>query len=393
MRVTGAVAVLAMLAMTQLVGLPAAWAQASKAGQATPPTETARARERQQRVAERLAEIGKQADALVEEERSLLAQLRDLESERASRQQAVTEAERAVTVVEAELEALTAEVAALEARVERERPLIERRMVALYKRGRLETTRLLIDLPKARDMARAYRTSQAVVELDQRRFRAYQTDRQVLVAKGQRLAERGAASERARAEAIATQAALARAVRRHADAIAVIDARRDLSARLAHELAEANRQLDRAVAGLETSTPAPLPVEAFKGAFDWPVRGAVLERFGPSRQRYGTATPHNGITVSAGAGSSVKAVHEGRVAFAAPFAGFGLLVIVDHGGQDYSLYGYLDATAVTKGDLVEAGTEVGRSGTSPRGMPGLYFELRVDGSPVNPVEWLARSKS
>jgi len=80
-------------------------------------------------------------------------------------------------------------------------------------------------------------------------------------------------------------------------------------------------------------------------------------------------------------------VHGGSVAFAAPFTGFGTLVIVDHGGGAFTLYGHLADAAVAQGGAVERGTVVGHAGRTPAGQPALYFELRIDGRPVDPVQW------
>ena len=80
----------------------------------------------------------------------------------------------------------------------------------------------------------------------------------------------------------------------------------------------------------------------------------------------------------------------GTVAFADPFSGFGMLVIVDHGDQIFTLYGHLGSAAVHKGDRVDATTTVGLAGRNPSGNPSLYFELRVDGKAVDPLQWLKR---
>jgi septal ring factor EnvC (AmiA/AmiB activator) len=89
----------------------------------------------------------------------------------------------------------------------------------------------------------------------------------------------------------------------------------------------------------------------------------------------------------------VAAVHDGVVAFADLFSGFGNLVIIDHGSQNYTLYGNLLNISVSKGAHVEQGRVVGTVGTpttSPSAVPGLYFELRVDGQPVDPLQWLKK---
>jgi septal ring factor EnvC (AmiA/AmiB activator) len=115
------------------------------------------------------------------------------------------------------------------------------------------------------------------------------------------------------------------------------------------------------------------------------------------RQRFGRASPQsapggtaNGIEIAAAEGVEVAAVHDGTVAFADTFSGYGRLVIVDHGAQSFTLYGYLLDLAVERGARVERGTTVGRVGTSVAGTPGLYFELRVDGRPVDPLQWLKK---
>jgi septal ring factor EnvC (AmiA/AmiB activator) len=108
-------------------------------------------------------------------------------------------------------------------------------------------------------------------------------------------------------------------------------------------------------------------------------------------QADGTASAgsaQNGIEIAAPLGATVAAVHDGTVAFAGPFEGFGHLVILDHGEKSYSLYGHLDEMAVTRGAHVERGRSLGTVGTSPTGMNALYFELRVDGHVVDPLQWL-----
>ena len=84
----------------------------------------------------------------------------------------------------------------------------------------------------------------------------------------------------------------------------------------------------------------------------------------------------------------MRAVHDGRVAFADVFAGLGQLVIVDHGGLAFSLYGHLGTLDVTKGTTVGHGQRLGTAGPGPAGNSSVYFELRIDGKPVDPLQWL-----
>jgi septal ring factor EnvC (AmiA/AmiB activator) len=100
------------------------------------------------------------------------------------------------------------------------------------------------------------------------------------------------------------------------------------------------------------------------------------------------AGARNGIEIAAPEGTPVTAIHPGSVDYADAFSGFGNLVILDHGGNYYSLYGYLGSVEVTRGQRVDAGTELGRVGTAPAGPAALYLELRVDGRSVDPIQWL-----
>ena len=78
------------------------------------------------------------------------------------------------------------------------------------------------------------------------------------------------------------------------------------------------------------------------------------------------------------------------VAFAGQFTGYGNLVIVEHGERAFSLYGHLSAIQTAQGERLQAQAPLGRSGLNPNGTPALYFELRVDGKPVDPLQWLQK---
>jgi septal ring factor EnvC (AmiA/AmiB activator) len=118
------------------------------------------------------------------------------------------------------------------------------------------------------------------------------------------------------------------------------------------------------------------------------VSGQIRRRFGGTSREPGVSS--NGIEITAGEGLTVAAVHDGVVAYAGSFAGFGNLVIVDHGSQAFTLYGDLLDLAVTKGARLDRGQPIGFVGPLPSGGTGVYFELRVDGRAVDPLQWLKR---
>ena len=106
--------------------------------------------------------------------------------------------------------------------------------------------------------------------------------------------------------------------------------------------------------------------------------------------RFDTYTLHNGIEIASPPDVPVRAVYEGRVVFADRFRGYGLMVILDHGGKHLSIYAQLSELSVKTGQKVAAGDVVGLSGQGSLEEPGLYFEMRYQGRPEDPLDWLKR---
>lgn len=132
------------------------------------------------------------------------------------------------------------------------------------------------------------------------------------------------------------------------------------------------------------------PLKARKGKLTWPARGRLKLRFGTRLP--GTDLKSSGVLIQAPEGGKVRAVSHGRVAFADWIRGFGLLLILDHGGGYMSLYGHNQSLYKEVGEWVDSGDVIaalGRSGGYTT--PGLYFEFRYRGQPVNPGEWCAGS--
>ena len=126
-----------------------------------------------------------------------------------------------------------------------------------------------------------------------------------------------------------------------------------------------------------------------KGRLNWPVQGRLTYRFGEPRA--GGRLSWEGIYFSAPSGSVVTAVGRGQIVFSDWLRGFGLLTIIDHGNEQMSLYGFCDSLVKQNGDWVESGEIVASAGQSGgQDLDGLYFEIRINGQPTNPLAWLAK---
>lgn len=124
-----------------------------------------------------------------------------------------------------------------------------------------------------------------------------------------------------------------------------------------------------------------------KGRLRLPARGELARRFGTPIGA--TGAPAKGVFIRAGSGEEVRAIAGGRVVFADWLRGFGNLIIVDHAGGYLSVYGNNESLLKGVGDPVSAGEAIavtGASGGSEES--GLYFELRHQGQPIDPMKWV-----
>jgi septal ring factor EnvC (AmiA/AmiB activator) len=130
------------------------------------------------------------------------------------------------------------------------------------------------------------------------------------------------------------------------------------------------------------------PFLELKGRLNLPVRGELANRFGSPRSDGGVLW--KGLFILARAGEEVRAVADGRVVFADWLRGFGNLLIVDHGDAYMSLYGNNEALYKRVGDPIRGGEPVAAVGaTGGNSDSGLYFELRHQGRPLDPLDWVS----
>jgi septal ring factor EnvC (AmiA/AmiB activator) len=334
--------------------------------------------------------LQREADELAARERTLLVELRKLEVDRQLRTEELVKYEREATETERRLTLTASRLDQLKRTADQQRPDVEARLVQLYKLGSAGYWKLLLDVDDLRSVGRAYRTASAMTTLDKERIVQHQQTLDAVATERTMLRTRAVELQGLRDRARQAKAAVDHALASRNALVESIDQRRDLTAQLAGELQNAQARLQSSVGKLPAGAAA-LPIKPFQGALPWPAKGNVSQRFGKqASSRFGTSIVRNGMEFGTAEGQPVRSVHEGAVAFAGPFTGYGNLVIVDHGDRSYSLYGHLNSITVAKDQRVETQTPIGTSGRNPAGSPSLYFELRIDGAPVDPLQWLKR---
>jgi len=135
-------------------------------------------------------------------------------------------------------------------------------------------------------------------------------------------------------------------------------------------------------------------LEVSRGAIPWPVSGRIISPFGPYlNPEFNAVVDNTGIQIQAALGSPFKAVSDGTVGYADWLKGYGKVVILDHGRGYYSIYAQASELNVAKGQEVREGQTLGAVGDAGSLVgSSLYFEIRKNGIPQDPVRWLKRHK-
>lgn len=371
-------------------------------GEARAQEPTATDRRTQERAAhEKLEAVRGEIKALTQAQRALEGERSDATRSLREADAAVNAEAKALRRIDADMETQQQELArfesgqaALEQRLRKQREALADLLRSAYALGRHEQLKLLLAQDRIDELARvlAYhryfqrdRVTRIEALLDELRElaeigRAVQAQREVLAAsraaQEQRIAELEAQREQRRALVAQLDAQFADAKSRLTalgrDERTLVK----LLASLRDVFADIPKQLDQA-----------RPFAQRRGALRRPLAGKVLSAFG-ARLPDGRAS--QGWLIAGAAGASVAAVAPGRVAFADWLKGYGLIVILDHGDGYMSLYAQNDTLLKEVGDWVgpgEALAGVGSSGGQPE--PALYFELRLNGRPVDPRAWFA----
>ena len=175
-----------------------------------------------------------------------------------------------------------------------------------------------------------------------------------------------------------------------------IKRKKNLSVKVRKELLAASNNLNSLIDKLlmKLVSGEGLDISDKKGRLKLPLKGRILNKFGRKRvKEYESYIVYNGINVRVRRGTPVQAVFDGKVLYTGELEGYGNLVIVGHGKEYHSLYGHLDSIKVAANKVVKTGEVIALSGDSGS-LEGetLYFELRKNGKPIEPVRWFRVAK-
>ncbi len=363
------------------------------------------------------AEAESQAAALKEEIAALDAKIEDLQSEVDELEPQVAEATARTKRLAAEVEKLRAEITAKEAEIaatqaeyDRQKALLDDRMTASYKQGALFYLDILLDSKDFSDFVARTTLVQRVIEDNQEIALDLAATKADLETQRNELDRTLEAVSVKRAEAeVAEKRLRDLQAQRQARVNEQVSAQNQKASMM--EESEANAKRLRAIAAEEEAESARIEAElkngsssgsgVYNGEMAWPVPGfyRVTSPFGYRiHPIFGTKKLHTGIDIGRNLspeqsinGAAVVAAGDGTVIYAGYRGGYGNTVMIDHGNGLVSLYAHMQSgsIAVSNGQRLSKGTRIGRVGSTGYSTgPHLHFEIRVNGSPTDPMPYL-----
>jgi murein DD-endopeptidase MepM/ murein hydrolase activator NlpD len=292
---------------------------------------------------------------------------------------------------EAELRRAKERLAVLRVRLKRSLKVLRDRLVAIYESSSPDTLTVILNSDGFDDLLSRYeylkriqsQDTSIAVRVRDLRNETRDTVERVRAARNEIAAKR-AELARTRSELESREGALASARQQDQQALAQVeDHQHHLEGEIGDLEGEIQAQLQAASSTVPTQPAGPIQGESSSG-FIWPVNGAVVSGFG---MRWGQL--HAGVDIAVPAGTPIRAAASGAVALAAYTGGYGNYTCIDHGGGISTCYAHQSSYAVSSGQSVDQGQVIGSVGCTGHCFGDhLHFEVRVNGSPVDPMGYL-----
>ncbi|HEX2296254.1 MAG TPA: peptidoglycan DD-metalloendopeptidase family protein [Actinomycetota bacterium] len=345
-------------------------------------------------VTDRLAELDRERERVEDRVDELSAEVADLDAEIAKTEEKLSEAQKELAFLEARLEVI-------ERRLDRKHGLLTDRVVEAYKAGPSGYLDTLLSSSDFGELVDRIEYQSSAMDTESQLIARIEVLQEKTEAREELAEEKKLEIAAAKAALETDRRALDRRRDEHAAVLAekeaVLDEKRTLLAGLrsdARRLAQVEAQLEAdeaelvAIIQAAPTTAGPAPVGG--GQLLMPAAGPITSPYGyRTHPIFGDQRLHTGIDIGAGYGAPVVAADDGTVVYAGTMSGYGNVIAIDHGGGLSTTYNHLSGFYVGTGQSVARGTTIGAVGcTGYCTGPHLHFEVRINGSPVDPMPYL-----
>lgn len=350
------------------------------------PAPPAKARQQLRQVRQELRERRAQLRSVKQQERRALRDLEEMDRRRDAAEADLRRLEVDLRQTRLRAQATATSLAMVRARLAGQRARVDGRLRDIYKWGRQGYVDLLLEAGDFSELVTRAHFLSAIMRADARLLAQYEADVQEysrlylqLENQEEQIAGLIARAQTRRAEILedvaAKQALLAR-----------IQKERALYEQVIEDLEETDRELAALIRRMQPAGGQATLGGRFRG-FLWPARGAFTSGYGVRYHPiFRIRRMHSGVDIASPRGAPVAAAWDGTVLYTGWFGGYGKIVILDHGDGLSTLYAHLSAILTRPGTRVRKGQIIGRVGSTGFSTgPHVHFEIRVNGTPVNPV--------
>ncbi len=350
------------------------------------------------RLRQKIGDQRKKSRNAAKREKSILENLEEIDYQRTLKKKELTVVNLQLVERDQEIEQLDRDLNALKSEMKGKEGLVRERVRVLYQEGRFNSLKVLFSSRDYYDFQKRYYYLTWVSAKGGELLQSYQSS----VA---RMEPKEIALRKARAELLEYKADITQTLseiqkekRKKDQLLASIRDEKSTYEKTIQELEDSAVKLKGLITELEAKHRARQeqePAAGFslqRGHLDWPTNGRVLTFFGRQKHpKFDVYVYRKGIEIQAGQGSPIRSVYGGSVVYADWFRGYGLLVIIDHGKNFFSLYAHAAKLLVSAGDRVAGRQVIGEIGdTGLTSDTSLYFEIRRGADPLDPLAWLKR---
>jgi septal ring factor EnvC (AmiA/AmiB activator) len=320
-------------------------------------------------------------------ETSVLETLHAAETELYKKGRELRQMEAGLERTKGKLQQAKKQIDGLNREIERTKVKLLSRVIALYKKARIPSETLLLTSQSYLDLLKIDKFLKTIINFDAHLIDSYRYQVALKSRYQEELTQNQLRWERNISEVGQKKREIEKARKTKQALLKSIQNQKSVNQKVIGELQERAGKLQTLINKLEREKQLlaykRTRAEALKGKLIPPIQGRVISQFKEKGQ--------NGIEIQAPMGTGIQAVLPGKVLYSDWFKGFGNVMIIDHGDRTFTIYGYSSKLLKKEGEVVLQGETIARVGSlgSLKG-PCLYFEIRYQGKPQDPVQWISR---
>lgn len=343
-----------------------------------------------QAIQQELKESKEKLKQTKQQQQEVLGKLVGINQELKSANRKLNQAKERIQVNESKIGALTVELRSTEQDLQQKSTLLEKRVRESYKSSGFNYLELVFSAGSMSDFFNRLYYFEKVLAQDQSLIHDIKGDLRVVKNRREVLADRTQEIKELAQVIAEKKKKIAEQAEEKKKAIAELKERTKEYENKIAELERSSQELSVMIQRKVAERSRVGAVARGSGVFSWPLQGRLTSRFGAIR-RWGGGFRHTGIDIAAPHGTPVMAADSGEVIFSGWWDGYGKALVIDHGKGRTTVYGHLSRIYLQVGNAVAKGQTIGLEGSTGYSTgPHLHFEVRINGTPVNPMPYLPK---